>query len=178
MLDKRFQFRRTLLSARGFTLLELLIVMVIIAIIAGTVAPRLISFAASRNAANAARQIVSLATYAHSQAIAEARVYHLNVDPSAGSYWLTADKDGQFTAPTNEFGQKYELPDGVKMDSDIARQSDGGTYVKFDPTGRGEQATMTLTDQNGKKTVVTCASATEMFHIASAAEASTVGVRR
>src|SRR5271170_8007727 len=122
---------------RAFTLIELLMVMLIITIMVALVAPKLSGFAMGRKASDEARTLVSLARYARSQAISEGRVYRLNVDPSGRQFWLTAEQDGQFQPPQNEYGEKYDLPDGVSMDTDIASKQDG-QYVQFQPTGRSE----------------------------------------
>jgi type IV fimbrial biogenesis protein FimT len=148
----------------GFTLIELLLVMAIITIMVGIIAPKLRGFGIGRKSSDAARQIVSLARYAQSQAISDGRIYRLNIDPASRAYWLTAQNGGQYQAPTNEFGTKYTLPDGVQMTTDITAQTDG-QYVAFSPNGRSQEAQITLTDQLGQKIQIACASATELFRI-------------
>ena len=77
---------------RGFTLLELVLVLVVLAIMAGIAAPTLRGFARGRNVPDAAAQLVTLTRWAHAQAIAEGRVYLLNLDPAGGKYWLTVEE--------------------------------------------------------------------------------------
>lgn len=154
----------------AFTLIELLLVMVIIAIIVGIIAPKLRGFGIGRKANDAARQIVSLARYAQTQAISDGRIYRLNVDPGSHAYWLTTQVGGQYQAPTNEFGQRFTLPDGVEMTTDIAAGDGGGQYVAFAPSGRAQEADITLTDQLGQKVEISCPSATELFHIVAPGE--------
>lgn len=94
--------------------MELVLVMVIIAIVAGMLAPAIARFARGRAGDNLAGEIVGLAQYAHAQAIAEARTYRLNFDPNAKQFWLTADNGGgTFTAPKNSFGQRFTLPQEI-----------------------------------------------------------------
>jgi type II secretion system protein H len=148
----------------AFTLIELLMVMAIIAIMVGIIAPNLRAFSIGRRANDSARRIVSLARYAQTEAISEGRIYRLNVDPGTGEFWITAQNGGQYVAPTNEYGQRFKVADGVKMETDITQQN-GAQYVSFSPSGRSQAAQIRLTDQLGKTVVVSSASATELFRI-------------
>ena len=69
----------------GFTLLELVMVMLIIAIMAGLLAPALFRFTVGRSVENFGRRIVGAAQYARAQSISEARVYRLNLDRNTGA---------------------------------------------------------------------------------------------
>jgi type II secretion system protein H len=162
MFNRRSKFR-------AFTLIELLMVMMIITIMVAVVAPKLSGFAMGRKASDEARTLVSLARYAQTEAISEGRVYRLNVDPAGRQFWLTAEQDGQFQPPQNEYGEKYDLPDGVSMDTDITPKQDG-QYVQFQPSGRSESAKVNFTDRLNHSVTVLCASPTELFHIAQPGE--------
>ncbi len=107
---------------RAFTLLELILVMLIIAIAAAVVVPSLTEFAVGRSTENAAQQIVNLAQYARTQSISEGRTFRLNFDTQADKIWLTARKEGTFQPPGNDFGQKYSLAEGMKMSVQIQPQ--------------------------------------------------------
>ena len=77
----------------AFTLLELILVMLIITLIAGILAPSLGRFTAGQAVNNFGRQIVGLSQYARAQAISQARVCYLNFD--AARIYLTVDSPGQ-----------------------------------------------------------------------------------
>jgi len=156
---------------RAFTLVELILVLGIIALVAAMVAPSLRGFAAGRRTKDSATLIVGLAQYARTAAMSEGRVYRLNFDPSARQVWLTAQSGAVFAPPTNEYGQRFSLAQGVQMDLDVAQQQDG-RYVQFQPSGRTDTAHVHLTGQFGDKVEVACASATEMFRVVPAGEAS------
>jgi prepilin-type N-terminal cleavage/methylation domain-containing protein len=99
----------------GFTLIELVLVMVIVAILAGMLAPSIAAFGAGRATDNLGRRVVALAQYARTEAIAEGATYRLNFDSNLRNFWLTVDQDGIYTAPNNEYGQHFSVPDGVTL---------------------------------------------------------------
>ena len=115
--------RRQRNTSSAFTLIELILVMVILAIVAGVVAPRLIGFSSGRDAYNSATQIVALAQYARTQSITEGRIYRLNFDPGSGKFWVTVNDGGNYSAPGNsDAAKQYTVPDGVKLSADITQQ--------------------------------------------------------
>ena len=73
----------------AFTLLELILVLVLISVLLGIAAPSLRGFVGARRSADAAAQVLAMANYARSQAIAQGTVYRLNVDATENVYWLT-----------------------------------------------------------------------------------------
>ena len=106
----------------GFTLLELILVMLIIAIAAAVVVPSLTEFAVGRSSVNAAQQIVNLAQYARTESMSEGRTFRLNFDTQKQQVWLTAMKNGTFQPPGNDFGLKYSLAEGMRMDVQVQPQ--------------------------------------------------------
>jgi type II secretion system protein H len=148
----------------GFTLMELLLVMVILAIVAGIIAPSLRGFGIGRQTNDAATLIVALADYAQTQAISEGRPYRLNVDPASGAFWLSVDDNGTFVPPNNDYGQRFELAGGLQIQTDIPQQQDG-QYIEFRPSGRTAPAHLTLTNQLGAQIEIASLSATEPFRI-------------
>ena len=111
--------RPTQLRPTAFTLLELVLVMAIIAILAGVLVPSLSAFSAGRRTANAATMILGLSNYARSQAISQGAVYRLNFDAGANTVWLTVQTEGAFGPPPGDYGQRYPLPDGVRMTAQV-----------------------------------------------------------
>src|SRR5947207_6133930 len=66
---------------RGFTLLELVVVMLILTVMLAMVAPSLSGFGRGRQAEQAAANILALSRWAREQAISDGRVYRLNFSP-------------------------------------------------------------------------------------------------
>jgi type II secretory pathway pseudopilin PulG len=109
-------------------LLELILVMTIIAIVSAVIVPKFLGFSISRNSQNTASDILGLTEYARQQAAAEGRTYRLNFDPNAGAFWLTAQSPygNGFVAPTNDFGDRYQVADGMRMDVIVNPQATTG----------------------------------------------------
>lgn len=152
----------------GFTLLELLFVLLLMAIAVAIVVPSLSGTAKGRRVSDTAAQLITLSNYAHNQAISDGKVYRLNVDPGGRAYWLTMQHDdGQFGSLGQELGQQFEVAEDLRIETDLPRQPDGGTYVTFRPTGRCDPApaNIRVSDGTGGVTQLTCESATELFHI-------------
>jgi type II secretory pathway pseudopilin PulG len=108
----------------AFTLFELILVMVLLAIAAAILVPSLSGFVVSRQTDAAVMQVVSLAQYARNQAVSEGRFYRLNYDTQKNQVWITmldAPTD-TYVSPNNEFGKVVTLPAGMKMDVDVFPQ--------------------------------------------------------
>jgi type II secretion system protein H len=75
----------------GFTLIELILVMALLAIVIGVCAPSLSTFFRGRSLESEARRFLSLTHYAQSRAASEGVPVILWVDEKAGSYGLQID---------------------------------------------------------------------------------------
>jgi len=152
-------------SASGFTLLELILVMVIICMVLGMAAPSLRNFFASRQTADAAAQLVALAEYARSQAVAEGRPYRLNLDLDAGTYWLTAQEQGAYEDLASEFGRVFHLPEGVAATWIGSAAEAPPQFIAFLPDGRNQAVGLRLSGRQGEVFDVVCPSPTETFRV-------------
>jgi type II secretion system protein H len=151
-------------KSSGFTLLELIVVLVILAMVSALVAPSMRAFTVGQTTDNAAQQIVVLARYARTQSITEGNSYRLNFDPQGGAYWLSSSAAGVYKDLPGEYGEHLTLPVGATMRTDLTRQTDG-TYVTFQSTGRADVAHIWISDKQGKTVEVACTSATELYRI-------------
>ena len=156
-------------SAGGFTLLELVLVLLLISVVLAMAAPSLRGFVRARQTADAASQLLAMTQWARSQAAAEGRSYRLNVDAQAGAYWLSVERGGAFVELDGEYGRHFRLPDGVAAGLETPAD-DSADYIQFHPNGRCDEATIELRGRQGEVFRVTCDSATERFRIASAEE--------
>ncbi len=173
----------------GFTLMELLLVLVVIGVVVALVAPSLRGFAGGQQTDDAAASILSLTRWAQSQAITLGRPCRLNLDPGAGTYWLTVQEQGAYVPLKADLGQTFRLPVGasfeLRFDQDQPNQGQNRNaglgvlkgsfgkkppqrnYIQFHPSGRCDVATIELRGKRGETFQISCASATESFVMSS-----------
>jgi type II secretion system protein H len=151
-------------SSRGFTLIELVLVMVIAAVVMAIVIPTLSHSVQGRRCGDVAAQMCALAGYARTEAISQGIVYRLNLDAAGRQFYLTMQQGGTFVDLGEEFGRRFELPDDLTMQTDLQPQPDG-LYVQFTPDGKCDPATITISDDRRNQVQLACQSATETFHV-------------
>ncbi len=164
VLDCKLQIENRKLK-KAFTLIELIMVLVIIAVVVALLGPQLTGFTIGRTTRNTATNILALTHYARTQAVTEGCTYRLNFDDKANSLFLTYESGGEFVAPGNDFGTPLNIDSSIKIDTSIAVNTDGKQFIEFRPTGRTDPATITLTDRYGSMYELACSSATEQFRI-------------
>ena len=156
--------------AKGFTLLELILVLVLISTALAMAAPSLRGFVAGRKTDEAAAQILSLTKFAQSQAIAQGCIYRLNIDAEEKTYWLTWQRAGTFSRLESEHGRRFRFPNEVTVKLELPLGDSTTSHIQFYPNGRTDEATVELMGQQGEVFRVTCPSATERFRIISLSE--------
>ncbi len=156
---------------RGFTLLELIAVMMVLAILLAIVAPSLSGFGAGRKADEAAANLVSLSRWAREQAVAEGRTYRVNYDPANRIYFVTAAVGGAWQSPPVEFGRPFTVPDNVGVTWD-GPQENGAYYAEFYPTGRSQTVHVRVMAQDGQWLDLACLSPAEPLRVLTPQEAA------
>ena len=154
----------------GFTLLELIVVLVLIGLVLGMAGPSLHGFFVSRQTADAAAQMLALTQWARSQAAARGTRCRLTIDTEANLYWVTAQEGGEFVDIASEFGRRFRLPEGVTVRVDPPASEPPLAYVDFYPNGRTDEAEIELDGGRGDVFQVVCDSATGTFRVLSPAE--------
>lgn len=144
--------------------MELVLVMLVICAVLGMVAPSLRGFMRGRAASDAAARIVALCHYARNQAVVEARIYRLNIDPRENVYFLTMQEDGEFVELGKEFGREFTVPE--KSTIELVRTSEENLdSIDFRPDGSSDSVTIRLTDPQGEETFIGSLSPTEMYRV-------------
>jgi type II secretion system protein H len=154
---------------RGFTLLELILVMLIMTVVLAMVAPSLSGFGAGREAEFAGAQLMAVAHWAREQAVSEGRVYRLNFNPSTQTYQVTAQVGGVWQQVGEEFGSEFAVPEGVVMQWD-APQDNGAYVIDFLPSGRTRPARIQVTSRDGQVSYIGNRTATEPLRVLTEAE--------
>jgi len=130
----------------AFTLIEIVLVLMVIAICAMVAAPRLANFTKGRALPNSATALATTARWCRVQALSEGVTYRLNLDPNGNRYWVTKD-DGtglNFTQVTNDMGREVSLPEGVLLSCPDIPPKEDGTYLSFEPGGQKDVGVITL----------------------------------
>lgn len=156
----------------GFTLLELILVLIVISTVLAISSPSLRGFLASRQTADTARAVLSLTKLARTTAMSQGRPCRLNIDTRAGALWLTMQKAQTYVTLESDLGRKYQLPEGSTVSVDCETFNPDSEYLVFYPSGRGDTATIEIRGKRGDSFLVASPSATESFRVISPAEAS------
>jgi len=150
---------------RGFTLLELILVMVILSTVLAMAAPSLRGFFGSRKTHDEAAQILALTQFARSQAVSEGIIYRLNFDTNERTYWLTLQQAGVFKELETEFGHVFTFPNDIVVELEDVEKYDDEMFFAFTPQGTVTAGTIRLIDRRGLVLEITCPTVTESFFI-------------
>ncbi len=155
--------------ASGFTVLELLVVTVIIAIAFFAVRPVFGGVIRGWQERNAIRQIVSLFTAARTEAVVSGRLIRVTYDPTVGSFHAdrqpTPEEDRDLFEPVTLMGRReVRLPASLAIDSievdGLYMPTTDASSVFFYPDGRTDGALIVLVRSSGMVTSLEVAPAT------------------
>ncbi len=123
----------------AFTLMELVLVMLIITIMAGMLAPSLGRFIAGRAVDNFGRRIIGLSQYARAQAVSQARVSYLNFDSGSQRVYLTFDSPGNKGKPMLDAGSPLSVPVPTSIRMQMTQTADTTQAIMLIPWPAGIQ---------------------------------------
>lgn len=161
--------RSTIYPKGGFTLLELLVVVIVLTVISSMVVPVYARSLRGIQVRNAQNNLVKLILYLQERAVADSREYRLYLDESTDSYWAAQrvptqegdvrrrggrfEEHKEFAPITGELGQPTPLPEGLRFGR-LKGQSDymqNATYIGFYPNGACDVADIQLVEQFGRR---------------------------
>lgn len=148
----------------GFTLIELILVLVVIGTLLALVAPSLQQFYSTRQVHDAAELFLSVCRQARNRAVTEARRYRLRLDVTDQQYWLTRQVGGAYQPLDTELGQTVELGSHVR----VATPEQSGASeltLTFYPDGRADSVAVWFYGSTGSVLEVRCASPSEPFRL-------------
>jgi type II secretion system protein H len=156
--------------SRAFTLIELIVVLMLLALIVGLVVPSLRAFTIGRANHFAATQFLSEVRFARTQALTEGKTYRVIIEANTGEFYVAADNGGgTFEAVTADLGHRIRVADGVRIETDLPRRDDG-TYVEIQPNGLLDPGRVTFINAANATVDVTCDSVTDHYRIAGGAQ--------
>jgi len=149
---------------RGFTLLELLVVLVIISLMSVLVVPQLTGSLASMNLQTASKKISASLRYARSRAASEKITYIAIFDFEKDRLSIMTGQEAQTGETLKEDlgdgeepvirSKSYDLPDGVKLEKGVSGENeiDSGLFqIAFFPTGSSSGGDVILINDRGKR---------------------------
>jgi len=149
----------------GFTLIELILVLLLLGLAASLVSPMMGRFSRGRAATDTAAHMLAIMQYAQDQAAITGSAYRLYWDESAGTYWIEASSEGRFSRIHTEAGRKFELAENMTMRVDGTVDQLANGYIQFDPDGGHDVLVIYLTDGSGRQVVIGSASPGEPYRI-------------
>ncbi|MFK7788966.1 MAG: Tfp pilus assembly protein FimT/FimU [Phycisphaeraceae bacterium] len=155
-------------TSRGFTLIELVLVMLIIGLLLAIVAPALGGLLRSQRIDQSARIITALLQEARVRSAADAKPYRLVIDTDENTCWLEALTPEGFVRPSSIAGKVLKLEDKLVIELEGGSEEGPFLFVRVEPDGTGELAQITMTrDGDGKQIAVYCKTPTEPYIIGS-----------
>jgi prepilin-type N-terminal cleavage/methylation domain-containing protein len=132
---------------RGFTLVELAVVLMILAVVLGLVLPEVSSFLFRSDLKASSRRLAGAVSYTRSQAMLEGRLWELTLDLDTASFWATAlDKEGSSsdldTVKKRTLAGDVRFMDVKKLPDEMIRA--GRVVLHFHPKGLVEPAVIHL----------------------------------
>ncbi|WP_456384858.1 pilus assembly FimT family protein [Desulfolithobacter sp.] len=140
----------------GFTLLELLLVMVFLAIMTVFAVPRLYTTMLTDPLKSSARRLVGLVAETSQKAVRSSQGLYLHLDLGEGRVWASVDKEGK-NIPGNR-DTLIQLPGQVRIQDVVSvhggRRSVGSTAIWFSRKGYVDKTLIHLQDQDGDQMTI------------------------
>ena len=160
-------------SRRGFTLLELILVMIVIFALATVVAPRFSDFFPSFQVRKNSEHLLAWARKARSDAATVGLRQRLMFDTEHKKYWIEYEarpikEPGTFRLLGGSWTEE-QLPEAVIFDTIDGAEADpsrsGFRYVEFRPDGTSTEATIILSNGSGDRSTLRVEGATSRVFI-------------
>ena len=125
-------------TANGFTLLELVLVLLLMGLIAGLTLPFVVSTLDRIKLQSEARQIASAIQFTRSEAISRKTLFTFNVDINKSQYWLAIPKQEEVTQ-SKPIDETVKIMDYQRADETL---TEGTFMILFYPRGNSSGGTI------------------------------------
>jgi len=152
-----YDVRRKIQTAGGFTLIELIIVLVVLSAILVIAFPRMEGFLSGGYLKSTSRRLVGTIRYLHDRSATTGKRLRLCYDLDEDEYWIEEEnEEGEFEEVKTVLGRREALPEGISFLDVITPEgkiNSGQTLTLFFPKGYVTKSIIHL--QNEKKEVQT-----------------------
>ena len=125
-------------TANGFTLLELVLVLLLMGLIAGLTLPFVVSTLDRIKLQSEVRQIASAIQFTRSEAISRKTLFTFNVDINKSQYWLAIPKQEEVTQ-SKPIDETVQIMDYQRADETL---TEGTFMILFYPRGNSSGGTI------------------------------------
>jgi type II secretion system protein H len=170
--------------ANGFTLLELVLVMLIACTALALAAPSMRGWSRGARLRNSAEEFLNMTRLARTQAVTRATIYRIQIDTQAGTFKLLAQQGSEFVEVNDELARMKSVPEGgqIELTRPQADSKSGNSSsetavlatdaIDFYPNGRTQAAHVRISDDSKHSFDIECASPAERFQIVTQTESS------
>ena len=150
----------------GFTLVELMVVVLVMAVLAGAIAPNIVSVAERRGLDRAAVQVRDLLDFAEAAAIARRKTVAVHYDPERNACWVVLEETflpwlGEEPAAEARVLAAVRLPEQVSVAILYGGAGEAPSrgdvrqgVIRFRPDATADEAVIELTDEDGRQETV------------------------
>jgi len=146
---------------RGFSLFEMIVVLIIISLMTVLVVPQLAGTLMKMNAKTSAKKVAAALRYARSRAVAEKIPYVSVFDLEASRMavmdyrqWAEISESGKSFFAADAGTKIYDLPDGVHFEKKSRDDREMSFQIAFYPTGAGTGGEIVIADEQDRKYTV------------------------
>jgi prepilin-type N-terminal cleavage/methylation domain-containing protein len=150
---------RRRLPPRGFTLVEMMLVFLLIGIMISIAIPRWRDVYSETSVHESSKMIIALADFAREKSVIEHRQYRLVLDKRERAYWLerqtTFPQTGTeaFEPSKDNLSARFRLPDQFYFDEIRlnGKKARGNSSITFYPDGTSDELQLTVANGGGDK---------------------------
>lgn len=149
----------------GFTLIELVLVLVLLTVVLATAAPSLARWGWGRELTNAGDDVMTAVRWARGRAISSGTPHRVEFDTRNGSFRVTHLVGQEWVEAPGEFAEPTELPERLRLE--VRRHDDAGEIIDLLPNGRVSPVEVTITADWGPALVLASPGAAEPLRVVS-----------